>query len=214
MSKKRKRPQAARCVLARQGCSAYRPRHEPSCMGGRDRPSPLKNPLPRRWAHTPGVAAQVRSLGPILGRDADLVEAAAWVHDIGYSPELIATGFHPLDGARSPGSRANRGDDRHPPARTRRLHRPPARQPQRRTRTPHSGPKARVHLVTDTASADHRSGASQASRPSVSRSSCAGFRGWRHRRRPRPGRRSALVRLLLAASGRPGPIRDRLARAR
>ncbi len=60
----------------------------------------LKNPLPRRWAHTPGVAAQVRSPGPILGRDADLVEAAAWVHDIGYSPELIATGFHPLDGAR------------------------------------------------------------------------------------------------------------------
>jgi HD superfamily phosphodiesterase len=60
----------------------------------------LKNPLPRRWAHTRGVAAQVRSLGPILGRDADLVEAAAWVHDIGYSPELIATDFHPLDGAR------------------------------------------------------------------------------------------------------------------
>lgn len=60
----------------------------------------LETPLPRRWAHTQGVAAQARSLGPILGRDADLVEAAAWVHDIGYSPELIGTGFHPLDGAR------------------------------------------------------------------------------------------------------------------
>jgi hypothetical protein len=29
----------------------------------------------------------------------DLV-AAAWLHDIGYAPELAETGFHPLDGAR------------------------------------------------------------------------------------------------------------------
>jgi hypothetical protein len=28
------------------------------------------------------------------------VEAAAWLHDIGYAPGLAATGFHPLDGAR------------------------------------------------------------------------------------------------------------------
>lgn len=26
--------------------------------------------------------------------------AAAWLHDIGYAPELRQTGFHPLDGAR------------------------------------------------------------------------------------------------------------------
>jgi hypothetical protein len=25
---------------------------------------------------------------------------AAWLHDIGYAPELVDTGFHPLDGAR------------------------------------------------------------------------------------------------------------------
>src|SRR5262249_38092174 len=31
---------------------------------------------------------------------ADLVEAAAWLHDIGYAPDLVDTGFHPLDGAR------------------------------------------------------------------------------------------------------------------
>jgi hypothetical protein len=36
----------------------------------------------------------------MLGKDADLLEAAAWLHDIGYSPELGETGFHPLDGAR------------------------------------------------------------------------------------------------------------------
>ena len=28
------------------------------------------------------------------------MEAAAWLHDMGYAPGLAATGFHPLDGAR------------------------------------------------------------------------------------------------------------------
>jgi len=60
----------------------------------------LEIPLPRRWAHSQGVAMQARSLAPILGDDADLLEAAAWLHDIGYSPELPGTGFNPLDGAR------------------------------------------------------------------------------------------------------------------
>ena len=60
----------------------------------------LEVPLPRRWAHVQGVATQARSLAPILGDDADLLEAAAWLHDIGYAPELTGTGFHPLDGAR------------------------------------------------------------------------------------------------------------------
>lgn len=32
--------------------------------------------------------------------DVDLVVSAAWLHDIGYAPELSDTGFHPLDGAR------------------------------------------------------------------------------------------------------------------
>jgi hypothetical protein len=30
----------------------------------------------------------------------DRLVAAAWVHDIGYAPPLIDTGFHPIDGAR------------------------------------------------------------------------------------------------------------------
>jgi hypothetical protein len=60
----------------------------------------LEVPLPRRWAHVQGVAAQARSLAPILGHDADLLEAAAWLHDVGYAPEVAGTGFHPLDGAR------------------------------------------------------------------------------------------------------------------
>ena len=60
----------------------------------------LQEPLPRRWAHVQGVAARARSLAPVLGADADLLEAAAWLHDIGYAPGLAATGLHALDGAR------------------------------------------------------------------------------------------------------------------
>jgi len=60
----------------------------------------LKEELQRRWAHSQGVAAQAASLADILGEQADLIVAAAWLHDIGYSPAVAATGFHPLDGAR------------------------------------------------------------------------------------------------------------------
>ncbi len=60
----------------------------------------LADALPDRWVHTQGVAAQARAVGPVLGWDTDLIEAAAWLHDIGYAPALAVTGFHPLDGAR------------------------------------------------------------------------------------------------------------------
>jgi hypothetical protein len=32
--------------------------------------------------------------------DAELLESAAVLHDVGYAPRLATTGFHPLDGAR------------------------------------------------------------------------------------------------------------------
>jgi hypothetical protein len=35
-----------------------------------------------------------------MGDDAELLEAAAVLHDIGYAPAIALTGFHPLDGAR------------------------------------------------------------------------------------------------------------------
>ncbi len=60
----------------------------------------LQESLPRRWAHVQGVANRARSLAAVLGADADLLEAAAWVHDIGYAPSLATTGLHQLDGAR------------------------------------------------------------------------------------------------------------------
>ena len=60
----------------------------------------LQEPLPRRWAHVQGVAARAHGLAAVLGADADLLEAAAWLHDIGYAPGLAVTGLHALDGAR------------------------------------------------------------------------------------------------------------------
>ena len=60
----------------------------------------LERALPRRWAHVQGVAARARCLACTVGEDAWLLEAAAWLHDIGYLPELATTGLHGLDGAR------------------------------------------------------------------------------------------------------------------
>jgi hypothetical protein len=60
----------------------------------------LGRSLPRRWAHVQGVAARACCLAPTIGEGAELLEAAAWLHDIGYLPELAQTGLHSLDGAR------------------------------------------------------------------------------------------------------------------
>ena len=61
----------------------------------------LADALPRRWAHTIGVAATAERLAAALEPvHADTIVAAAWLHDIGYAPDLVAnTGFHPIDGA-------------------------------------------------------------------------------------------------------------------
>jgi predicted hydrolase (HD superfamily) len=59
----------------------------------------LAGPLPRRWRHVRSVARRARWVAKQLDLSDDLV-AAAWLHDIGYAPELVETGFHPLDGAR------------------------------------------------------------------------------------------------------------------
>lgn len=61
--------------------------------------SKLADPLPVRWAHVQGVAQQARTLRVISGPDAELLEATAILHDVGYAPEIALTGFHPLDGA-------------------------------------------------------------------------------------------------------------------
>jgi len=56
--------------------------------------------LGRRWLHTRGVVARAQALGTIVAEvDREVLIAAAYLHDIGYAPELTVTGFHPLDGA-------------------------------------------------------------------------------------------------------------------
>jgi HD domain len=55
--------------------------------------------LPRGWRHVRSVARRARWAGKQLSLS-DALVAAAWLHDIGYAPELVETGFHPLDGAR------------------------------------------------------------------------------------------------------------------
>lgn len=60
----------------------------------------LEVELPVRWAHSRGVAGQAAALRRLVGQHADLLEAAAWLHDIGYASALAVAGFHPLDGAR------------------------------------------------------------------------------------------------------------------
>ncbi len=56
--------------------------------------------LPRRWVHSQGVGDRAAELARILGKEAELLVAAATLHDVGYAPRLAVTGFHPLDGAR------------------------------------------------------------------------------------------------------------------
>jgi HD superfamily phosphodiesterase len=58
----------------------------------------LAQALPRRWRHVRAVAERARRVATTLSLPDDLV-AAAWLHDIGYAPGLVQTGFHPLDGA-------------------------------------------------------------------------------------------------------------------
>jgi len=57
--------------------------------------------LGTRWQHVCGVARQAQRVSPALApQDRPYLVAAAWLHDIGYAPDLAATAFHPIDGAR------------------------------------------------------------------------------------------------------------------
>jgi HD domain-containing protein len=61
----------------------------------------LAGVLPSRWAHVQGVGRRARVVAPLFSaEDSELLVGAALLHDIGYAPELVGTGFHPLDGAR------------------------------------------------------------------------------------------------------------------
>jgi putative nucleotidyltransferase with HDIG domain len=62
--------------------------------------SHLATALPQRWRHVQAVAAEAARLCAELRIVRNVVVCAAWLHDIGYAPTLVDTGFHPLDGAR------------------------------------------------------------------------------------------------------------------
>lgn len=60
----------------------------------------LLKSLPQRFAHVQAVAREAQKLHSYFDSDAgNSLLAAAWLHDIGYSPVVNVTGFHPADGA-------------------------------------------------------------------------------------------------------------------
>ena len=57
--------------------------------------------LERRWGHVQGVGRRAGELVATVDlRQQDTLVAAAWLHDIGYSPAVTDSGLHSLDGAR------------------------------------------------------------------------------------------------------------------
>lgn len=60
----------------------------------------LAGPLPRRWAHSQGVGRKAETVAHLVEGDAGALVCAAWLHDVGYAPDLVRTGMHQLDGAR------------------------------------------------------------------------------------------------------------------
>jgi hypothetical protein len=61
----------------------------------------LLSPLGDRWMHVRAVGERAHSVAAILDpKDRAYFVAAAYLHDIGYAPELRRTGLHQLDGAR------------------------------------------------------------------------------------------------------------------
>ncbi|MCD2194817.1 HDIG domain-containing protein [Actinomycetospora endophytica] len=60
----------------------------------------LADHLPDRWLHTQAVAREAIRLAAVPDVDREPLITAAVLHDVGYSPVVARTGFHPLDGAR------------------------------------------------------------------------------------------------------------------
>lgn len=70
-------------------------------MWAEDHARRMLSPLGPRWKHAEAVAGVARDLASWLApEDADVLVAAACLHDIGYAPGLAISGYHPIDGAR------------------------------------------------------------------------------------------------------------------
>jgi len=81
-------------------CASLAVRATALCAAAEQTAARLLGPLGDRWLHTIGVARRAAELAEPLGLEADVLVAAAWLHDIGYARVAVVTGFHPLDGAR------------------------------------------------------------------------------------------------------------------
>lgn len=55
-----------------------------------------------RWTHTQAVGQTALTVSLTVSDPSDVAAliAAAWLHDIGYAPDVADSGFHPPDGAR------------------------------------------------------------------------------------------------------------------
>jgi hypothetical protein len=61
----------------------------------------LLSPVGDRWKHVRAVGECAREVSAVLDQeDRPYLVAAAYLHDIGYVPDLQRTGLHQLDGAR------------------------------------------------------------------------------------------------------------------
>lgn len=60
----------------------------------------LLEPLGARWTHTQGVALQAaRVSGALFENDRAVLIVGAYLHDVGYAPQVAKSNFHPLDAA-------------------------------------------------------------------------------------------------------------------
>ena len=60
----------------------------------------LAESLPRRWSHSQGVGLKAEAVAYLVGDQAEDLVRSAWLHDVGYAPDVVRTGLHQLDGAR------------------------------------------------------------------------------------------------------------------
>lgn len=54
-----------------------------------------------RWSHLVAVGTTAEQLAAQSKLVPEAVVSAAWLHDIGYAPELVDTGMHAIDGAQA-----------------------------------------------------------------------------------------------------------------
>ncbi len=90
-----------RLELALPASALSHPISRVQCVKASDTATQLLGGVGTRVAHSHAVASQALVAEPLLDApwNAALVDAA-WLHDIGYAPEVVDIGFHPLDGAR------------------------------------------------------------------------------------------------------------------